>query len=133
MLKAVFSKSSSERRPSNPLGRIAPCSAFASVCQRHRFESDWLLRAKELGWPTQIDFKDVCRRVQALQPELQGVVDGLVADCKEQDPSDSTMANSLRRRSLFWEEIVTQVREVGTNTAAGIGAQFSSFENTRPG
>jgi hypothetical protein len=134
LLKAVFKKSRQDPRPSNPLGRTAPVSLFVNACQRHRFESESLPRAKEQHWPTEIDFKAVRRRVEALEPELQGVIDGLASDPEDMEDPDVTITVSpLRRRSSFWEEIVAEVRQVGTNAATGVGAQFWSFEKTRPG
>jgi hypothetical protein len=125
LLAAVLKKSKPDPRPSNPLGRRAPVSFFVSTCQRHRFETTWLPKAKAKRWPTSIDFADVRHRVEELEDRLRGFVDALREDALDME-ADNT-------RSVFWDELVSQVRQVGTNAASGVAAQFSNFEKARPG
>lgn len=113
-------KSYPDPRPTNLRGRKAPFSAFISLCQRHRFESEILPEAKSKGWPSTIDWTKLAQRIENMKPKLQPLID----DDREDGP---------RARSAAWNEIMQLVKEKGSRAATGIKDQFLNFEKTQPG
>jgi hypothetical protein len=104
--------------------------AFAATCQRHRFETVWLPRARAEGWPTKVDFADLRRRVERLEARLRSVLEDGDGEWMKEDTGEE---EGPRKRCLFWREMMAEVRKRGTKAAAGTGAQFASFEKTQPG
>jgi hypothetical protein len=49
------------------------------------------------------------------------------------DPDATIGAASSAQPSIFWLETVKDIRQMGSNAAAGVHAQFSNFEKNRPG
>jgi hypothetical protein len=120
LLAGMRKKSKPEPRPSNPLGRRAPVSLYVTVCQRHQFEAVWLPRAAAEGWPTEIDFAAVRRRVEARATPLRALVNDVAAVV-------------ARNASVFWTEALKEVRALGRKAAGGVGGQFHTFERAQPG
>ncbi|KAF8989042.1 hypothetical protein BDZ89DRAFT_897946, partial [Hymenopellis radicata] len=64
LLGTMAKKSRPSARPTNPMGRKAPLEAFIALCQRHRFESQILPDAESKGWPKEIAFDKLEKRVR---------------------------------------------------------------------
>ncbi|KDQ50722.1 hypothetical protein JAAARDRAFT_199716 [Jaapia argillacea MUCL 33604] len=128
-------KSYRDARPSNPLGLKAPLAAFVSVCQRHRFETHQIPLARAKGWPTHIDFDRVRERVEALKEHLNE----LVMDDRKLSLDDIEKMEARgedlgpRGRSIFWKEILKEIKKKGSRAVVGVKGQFASFEKTQPG
>lgn len=121
-------------RMSNPLGLRAPLAAFVGVCQRHRFERDWIPRARSKGWPTKIAWDKLADRVMRIQGALKALIDDVDEDFT--DTSNVARASSSRRprkENEFWQEVVQNVRQQGSRQAAGVRGQFLNFNKAQPG
>src|ERR1700721_4458042 len=70
LLKCTAARSYPDPRPSNPLGLRASVSVFVDVCQRHKFESDLLPKARIKGWKEKIDWKLLRRRITGFTKRL---------------------------------------------------------------
>lgn len=84
------------------------------MCQRHRFETEQLPKAKAKGWPTIIDFDALPERVTRLKAVLQRVIYN-------------------RDSSMFWQEVKEEIEKEGSRKVTGIGGQFVAFEKSQPG
>ncbi|KAJ8695066.1 hypothetical protein PTI98_007685 [Pleurotus ostreatus] len=118
----LYSKSDPDPRPGNRLGRTAPLSAFISVCQRHRFESEMLPEAERKRWPKEIDWQALAARVTS----MKHIVQELILDTAGE-------ADGPRERCVFWAEVVKEYREKGSRAVTGVRGQFENFEKTQPG
>ena len=121
-------------RLTNPLGLRAPLTAFVGVCQRHRFERNWIPRACKRGWPTTIDWEALSGRISRLRRHLQAIVD----DVDEEFASEAHRAPAggsrrPRKENEFWMEAVKNVRQQGSRRTAGVRGQFLHFNKTQPG
>ncbi|KAF9219734.1 hypothetical protein BS17DRAFT_654616, partial [Gyrodon lividus] len=128
LLVIARKKSCADPRPRNAHGLKAPLATYISVCQRHRFESHQLPIAIERGWPKTIDFTKVPARVKAMKKELEAII--LDSD-NNADADDQP--RGPRSRSVFWMEMVKEVKKQGSRTVVGVKGQFASFEKTQPG
>lgn len=117
LLASIAKKSRPSPRPTNPLGRKAPLEAFIALCQRHRFESVTLPEAERNGWPKEIAWVKLEGRVQKMTRELNALIS---------DPH-------ARSSSIFWVEIMEEVKAKGSRAVAGVKNQFATFEKTQPG
>ncbi|PBK65910.1 hypothetical protein ARMSODRAFT_1087149 [Armillaria solidipes] len=117
LLANIAKKSRPSPRPTNPLGRKAPLEAFIALCQRHRFESVTLPEAERNGWPKEIAWVKLEGRVQKMKRELNALIS---------DPN-------ARSSSIFWAEIMEEVKAKGSRAVAGVKNQFATFEKTQPG
>ncbi|GJE91289.1 hypothetical protein PsYK624_074380 [Phanerochaete sordida] len=150
LMTAARRRSSSDSRPTNPLGLRAQPTVFVNVCQRHRFESHQIPLAQRRGWPTRIDWAKLAMRVRQLKHHLQRIVDDVdeefipgnerSADDSETDDLDADavddknlLTSRPRKGSAFWKEVVKSVRKKGARKAAGVRGQMTSFTKTQPG
>ncbi|KAK0238524.1 RTC4-like domain-containing protein [Armillaria nabsnona] len=117
LLANIAKKSRPNPRPTNPLGRKAPLEAFIALCQRHRFESVTLPEAERNGWPKEIAWVKLEGRVQKMKRELNALIS---------DPN-------ARSSSIFWAEIMEEVKAKGSRAVAGVKNQFATFEKAQPG
>lgn len=143
LIVATKKKASSDPRPSNPLGLKAPVAVFVTVCQRHRFESQILPEAERKGWPKTIEWMKVANRVMKMKNVLQALID---------DPGDSNMGERIeddweipfsdkrtrkqkgpKANSIFWNEVIQEIKEKGSRVVAGVRGQFANFEKAQPG
>lgn len=128
-------------------------STFVAVCQRHRFETDLLPKAKRRGWPLSIDWAGLRSRIEALRERLQDIIadteevelsdterdapdeDGGSSEDDEGDGGNEDVQSQLgpRARSTFWREIVKQMKQKGARGVTGVRAQFATFEKAQPG
>ncbi|KAF8912384.1 RTC4-like domain-containing protein, partial [Mucidula mucida] len=99
------------------MGRKAPLEAFVALCQRHRFESQILPEAESKGWPKEIEFDKLEKRVRKLKRDLKA----LITD------------EEVRRHSKFWMEVMTEVKAKGTRAMTGVRNQFANFDKMQPG
>ncbi|KAI9508176.1 RTC4-like domain-containing protein [Russula earlei] len=111
-------KAHPDPRPSNPLGLKALMGVYIASCKRHRFEAHQIPEAMAKGWPTDIDFGRVRRRVE----RLSGRLAKLVRD-----------EGNAREESIYWTTVTKEVRKLGSRAASGVKGQFESFEKTQPG
>lgn len=114
MLQRVQRKSYRDPRPANPLGLKAPLLTYINLCQRHRFETHQLPKAKANGWPTDINFAAIPDRVIRLKSLLQQFIVN-------------------RETSPFWREVREEIEKEGTRKVTGIAGQFMAFEKSQPG
>lgn len=132
LLAATEKKSTRDPRPTNPLGRKAPLSVFITVCQRHRFESQLLPEAEAKGWPKEIEWTSLERRVQKMRRDLKALIDddGEIADDEDEEDEES---RGPRAKCVFWREMMRDVKAKGSKAASGVRSQFANFEKTQPG
>ena len=46
---------------------------------------------------------------------------------------DGTRQNGSKARSIFWTEVMDEVKKKGSRAVVGVQGQFSNFEKTQPG
>jgi hypothetical protein len=134
IMESVREKSYREARPTNPLGLKASVGTYIPVCKRHRFESHQVPMARAKGWPTRIDFGKLKDRVEALRNELKALIDDKPpASLGDWSLDDEEEESSPRSRSLFWQELVGDVKTKGTRVMASAKGQFANFDKLQPG
>lgn len=146
LLASIKKASKPDPRPSNPLGVKAPMSVFVSACQRHRFESQILPEAERKGWPKEINWKAVAERIFKMKSALKALIDDPgnmvkgdvnVADNKEDErkmPYDKEKRNNgPKEDSIFWTEVMEEIKRKGSKAVAGVRGQFETFEKVQPG
>lgn len=114
MLQRLQKSSRPDPRPTNALGRKAPFASYIDLCQRHQFETTLLPEARRRGWPINIDFEALPRRIQALKNKL-------------------TLYIGSKESSRFWWEIQSDIETKGAGKALGINGQFDTFDRCLPG
>ena len=138
LIAAAKRVSSRDDRLTNPLGLRAPLTAFVGVCQRHRFERNWVPRARRRGWPTTIDWDALSGRIERLRRHLRAIVDDVDEEFTSEDlcPNSNVGGGGSRRprkENEFWVEAVKNVRQQGSRQTAGVRGQFQHFNKTQPG
>jgi hypothetical protein len=106
------------------------------VCQRHRFESVKLPEAERKKWPLVIKFEEVKGRVEKMKDSLEAIIldkdeSGWDSDSDEEGMGEEE--KGPRGKSVFWKEIVKEVKKKGSRAVVGVSGQFASFEKTQPG
>jgi hypothetical protein len=143
ILATTRKKSQRDPRPSNPLGLKAPLAAFIAICQRHRFESQILPEAEKKGWPKTIEWKKLGERIAKMKEMLQA----LIEDTGQHEGEDNddwevvfqTNKNAkiskkgAKARSLFWIEVMAEIKSKGLRAVSGVRGQFANFEKAQPG
>ncbi|KAI0794127.1 RTC4-like domain-containing protein [Fomes fomentarius] len=132
LMAAAKRVSRPEDRLANPLGLRAPLTAFVGVCQRHRFERDWIPRARRKGWPTKIAWDKLVARISRVKSDLKAIVDDVDEDFAP-DVSQVSSNKRPRKQNEFWQEVVKNVRQHGSRQTAGARGQFQHFNKTQPG
>ncbi|KAF8813016.1 hypothetical protein BYT27DRAFT_6394589 [Phlegmacium glaucopus] len=145
ILAATRKKSTRDPRPSNPLGLKAPLANFIVVCQRHKFESQILPEAERKGWPKTILWQKLAARVERMRDELQALIedpggerglDDVDEDIDEVERlfrDDDDDGTRRKARSIFWTEVMDEVKKKGSRAVVGVRGQFANFEKTQPG
>jgi hypothetical protein len=150
LIAATKKKASSDPRPSNPLGLKAPVAVFVTVCQRHRFESQILPEAEMKGWPKTIEWNKVANRIMQMRNALRMLIEdsgdsnaGYVGWTKEAEdwevPFPNKRTTEIRKKkgpkanSIFWNEVIQEIKEKGSRVVAGVRGQFANFEKAQPG
>ncbi|KAF8159864.1 RTC4-like domain-containing protein [Crassisporium funariophilum] len=142
LLAATAKKSRKDPRPSNPLGLKAPLATFIATCQRHRFEGQILPEALRKGWPKTIKWKKLRRRVEAMEEDLRAIIDDPDEDVLSEDDVEMLFASDKKKnrkrrgakaKSIFWMEVLDEVKKKGTRAVTGVRGQFANFEKTQPG
>jgi len=118
IFEAARRKAYSDPRPTNPRGLKAQMGVYIASCKRHRFEAHQIPEALAKGWPTDINFGRVRRRVES----LGGVLAKLVRD-----------EGDAREECIYWTTVMKEVRKLGSRAASGVKGQFENFEKTQPG
>ncbi|KAG6330683.1 hypothetical protein ID866_8406 [Astraeus odoratus] len=131
LLSNARRQSYADARLRNPRGLKAPLAIYISVCQRHRFETHQLPIALERGWPQVIDFRKVPMRVKRMKAELEAIIlkGDPLASGDDEDDDDRTSSS----RSVFWREVMKEVKKQGSRVVVGVKGQYASFEKTQPG
>ncbi|KIM44795.1 hypothetical protein M413DRAFT_362806 [Hebeloma cylindrosporum] len=143
ILAATRKKSQRDPRPSNPLGLKAPLAAFNTVCQRHRFESQILPEAEKKGWPKTIEWKKLGERIAKMKEMLQALIED-TGQLEGEDNDDWEVVvqsnknakiskKGAKARSLFWVEIMAEIKSKGLRAVSGVRGQFANFEKAQPG
>ncbi|KAH8104043.1 RTC4-like domain-containing protein, partial [Cristinia sonorae] len=153
LIASVRQKSISDPRPTNPQGVWASPTVYAHVCARHAFEDQHIPMAEAKGWPTRIQWSEVGNRIVAMKERLQAIIDDVdeefipgrqkVGEEANRTEADKPVADDWedeelqqarpRKGSVFWRDVVKNVRQQGSKQASGVRGQFSSFEKTQPG
>jgi hypothetical protein len=136
LMESVRITSSPEVRSSNPLGLKASVGVYVAVCKRHRFESHQVPLANAKGWPTQIDFSVLKDRVEALRDDLEALILNRYPNTPSDDSDDSSSNGSgihPRSKSVFWRELIRDVKAKGTRAMASAKGQFANFDKLQPG
>lgn len=72
---AALDRTFSTPRTTNPKGRSANSFAyFVAVCNQHRNEATIIPEGLKRGWPQEIDFKALPRRLSVFKSELDSIV-----------------------------------------------------------
>jgi len=113
-------------------------AVFVSVCQRHRFESEILPEAQRKGWPHTIEWKAVAERVMKMKRALQALIDDTGGEDEwelaySQKGKEKSKRKGLKSSSIFWNEVIEEIKQKGTRAAAGVRGQFANFEKAQPG
>jgi hypothetical protein len=133
-------------------------TVYVGLCQRHRFESVWLPKARKKGWKEVIEWEKLKGRIEAMKEELAAILedvddgsdgreDGEQADSDnddyddeeqkeremEQVERDKEMGRGPRKRCIFWREFKKEVKARGVRGVVGVKGQFSNFEKSQPG
>ena len=123
----------------------ASLAAFNAACQRHRFESQILPEAEQKGWPKSIDWKAISSRIMKMRQLLKALIedpgDGAGSDSEVDSdewevlvPSKSDKKKQgAKARSVFWMEIMEEVKQKGLRAVSGVRGQFANFEKAQPG
>ncbi|KAJ3511915.1 hypothetical protein NLJ89_g3827 [Agrocybe chaxingu] len=151
ILSDIKKKSTRDPRPSNPLGLKAPLAIFIAACQRHRFESQILPEAERKGWPKTIDWKRLGGRIGRMKSDLKALIEDPGEarkeggdESEEEDDWDVVYSRDkgkkkvkskkgAKERSIFWMEIMTEIKAKGLRAVAGVRGQFTNFEKAQPG
>ncbi|KXN87681.1 hypothetical protein AN958_08318 [Leucoagaricus sp. SymC.cos] len=144
LLASARLKSQPDPRSTNPLGRKAPLSAFASVCQRHDFESEVLPEAEAKRWPKTIDWEALGARIAKMKFDLENIIrDSGEADLQaminnEGDGTGGDFMTSFackgpRIQCVFWREAMKSIMKRGARAMTDVRGQFLDFEKSQPG
>ncbi|KAF8998612.1 RTC4-like domain-containing protein [Cyathus striatus] len=133
LLSATAKRACSDPRPSNPLGLKAPLTVFGVVCQRHRFESQVLPLAEANGWPQEIDWQSLPKRIQKMKSHLNALIRDTHKSQKECTIKSARCTPTPRSKCIFWIEIMEQIKKKGSRAVSGMREQFATFEKTQPG
>ncbi|KAG6820418.1 hypothetical protein H0H93_000664 [Arthromyces matolae] len=132
MLALAKKKSKPEPRLGNSLGRTAPFTIYIALCQRHQFESQMLPEAERKGWPQEIDWSNLGKRVRKMKSLLRAIIEDR-GDAQLDDFLGEETGSRPRARCVFWREALEEVKKKGARAAAGVHAQFATFDKTQPG
>lgn len=128
-------------------------TVYVGVCQRHRFESVWLPKARQKRWKEVIDWEDTRRRVEGMKNDLRAILedeggeeeegDSMESECRSDDEDDEMRREKNRavyqnkkgprKRCVFWNEIMKAIKSRGVRGVVGVRGQYDSFEKTQPG
>lgn len=123
-------------------------AAFVTVCQRHRFESQILPEAEKKGWPKTIEWNKVANRVMRMKNVLRTIIedpgDNDVGRTEEVEddwevPHGNKRTSKFRKQkgpkanSIFWNEVIQEIKAKGSRAVAGVRGQFANFEKAQPG
>ncbi|THH29525.1 hypothetical protein EUX98_g4671 [Antrodiella citrinella] len=152
LIAAVRRKSHRDPRPTNPQGLWTTPTVYAHVCARHAFEEEHIPMAECNGWPTCIQWSELADRIVALKSQLQAIIDDVDEDFLSSDKQQEEKADAVgeppvdddyedeelqkvrpRKGSVFWRDVVKNVKEQGSKQASGVRGQFSNFDKTQPG
>ena len=84
-------------------------------------------------WPTKIQFENVRGRVEKMKGRLESIILDGDASGWRSDADDERKAKGPRRKSIFWREIMEEVKKKGSRAVVGVSGQFESFEKSQPG
>jgi hypothetical protein len=118
LLEAARRKAYLDPRPTNPRGLKGQIGVYIASCKRHRFETHQIPEAIAKGWPTDINFSRVRKRVESLGAVLAQLV-------RDED--------NAREESIYWTTVMKEVRKLGSRATSDIKGQFENFEKTQPG
>ncbi|KAF8208628.1 RTC4-like domain-containing protein, partial [Mycena galopus ATCC 62051] len=115
--------------------------AFATLCQRHQFESETLPMAAENGWPLSIDWDALGDRVCGMKINLEDIIAdaGVPLVCNSQDEENSETLEQERSdrgprmQCIFWRELLEELKSSGSRRVSGVSGQFATFNKTQPG
>jgi hypothetical protein len=68
-----------------------------------------------------------------MKKELVAIILDGDAPCDDENPDADDKRRGPRSRSVFWREMVNEVKKQGSRTVVGLKGQFASFEKTQPG
>jgi hypothetical protein len=95
-----------------------------------------LPEAQKKKWPLVIEFEKVRGRVEKMKESLEAIIMDEDASGWENDSDEDEGEEKVkgpRGKSVFWREIVKEVKKKGSRTVVGVNGQFASFEKTQPG
>ena len=95
-------------------------------------------------WPKIIQWTKLGARVEGMKDELRALIedpggehgDGDGDECIDEvemlfrNDSDET---GPKARSIFWTEVMDEVKKKGSRAVVGVRGQFANFEKTQPG
>lgn len=98
----------------NKLGLKGTMNTFITFCARHRTEEVLIPQGIKHGWPTEINWKRLGKRVRNLQPRLQHIID---------DPA----------KGCFYPKLKAEIEKNGKGSITGAKAAWATFEEEQPG
>ncbi|OBZ71684.1 hypothetical protein A0H81_08629 [Grifola frondosa] len=108
--------------PTNSLGLQAVLGVFIHVCQRHRLKSHQLSHAQLRGWPTQNNWEDIGAHVEALQAQLEAIIEDVDesflpgktwTDKDEDEDEEANFEGHSRKGSIFWRDVTRSIKKNG--------------------
>jgi hypothetical protein len=108
---------------------------FIGVCQRHRFESVWLPKARKKGWKEDIEWEGLSERVRGFGKVLGEIVNDVVLEYSDDEGTvgDKEERWGPRKKCVFWRELKMQVKMGGLKAVGGVRGQYDTFEKVQPG
>ena len=111
--------------------------------------------AEANGWPTRIQWSELGDRITRLKSRLESVIRDVDEDFlagrqkpeeedgksdhetnpeKDDDWEDEYLQVARPRKgSVFWRDVIKNVKKQGSKQASGVRGQFSNFDKTQPG
>jgi hypothetical protein len=102
-------------RPRNSKGLSAANFAlYAPLCAQHQNEMKTIPEGHEEGWPNEIDFDALPRRLNSVKLYLEALVN---------DPT----------KSPFYQDVTNELEASGSTSQSSISGQYATFDKCRPG
>jgi hypothetical protein len=85
-----------------------------------------------------ISFEDVRGRVETMKGRLEAIIldgdkSGWDSSSDEEGTDDRQKERGPRGKSVFWRDIIKEVKKKGSRAVVGVSGQFANFEKTQPG
>lgn len=115
------------------MGRKAPLTVFVGVCERHTLEDDVLPEGRIRGWPTEIDFSKLGRRIEEMEDDLKSLVNDAGPTVSREGKLEGSTSGP-RAKCVFWIDIIWAVwKAKGSKAVTSIEGQISDLHSAQAG